>query len=457
VTVGADLILRDVRPFGGPSTDIAILNGHITAMAPALPHLGPSLDGGGRDIIPGLHDHHLHLFATAAQAESVDLSNLKTANEIQTALRTAAAGQRIGAWLRATGLVEPDGTLPDRALLDQWVPDRPLRIQGRTGGLWLLNSLALDQIGPAPWPSSVECDGSGRPTGRIWRGDEWLRQAIGGQPPSLAKVSRALASHGITAITDASSTNGPAEAQMFEDAIVSGQLLQKLTLMGREDLPRSTLFKSGPLKLLYDENALPPLEAVTPRIHSAREQGRSVAAHCVTLCELLFFLGALDEAGGPQTGDRIEHGSVIPHSLLPDIAKSGLMIVTQPDFVRTRGDRYLKTIESYELPDLYRLKSLKEAGIDVAAGSDAPYGSMNPWSAIHSAIHRTTSGGQSFGKTEALSAGEALALFVNSRRIFPGMPADLCLLNRPISTLAERHSDSPIAMTLVGGHVIYER
>jgi predicted amidohydrolase YtcJ len=452
----ADLILRDVRPFGGPSTDIAILDGRIAALAPALPHLGASLDGGGRDILPGLHDHHLHLFATAAQAESIDLSNLKTADEIQSALRKAAATRNPSTWIRATGLVEPDGVLPDRTQLDQWVPDHPLRIQGRTGGLWLLNSLALDQIGSAPWPSAVECDRSGRPTGRVWRGDAWLRHVMGGAPPSIAKVSQSLASFGITAITDASATNGMAEAQLFEDAITSGALLQELTLMGSEDLPRSTLFTSGPLKLLYDENALPPLDTVTPRIHDARAQGRSVAAHCVTLSELLFFLAALDEAGGPRAGDRIEHGSVIPRSLLADIAKSGVKIVTQPDFVRTRGDRYIKTIESYELPDLYRLKSLKDAGIDVAAGSDAPYGSMNPWSAIHSAIHRTTSGGKSFGKSEALSASEALSLFVHSRQIESGMPADLCLLDRPISSLANYPGDRPVALTLANGRIIFQ-
>jgi predicted amidohydrolase YtcJ len=453
----ADLILRNVRPFGGPSTDIAILDGRIAAMAPALPHLGPRLDGGGRDIIPGLHDHHLHLFATAAQAESVDLSSLKTADDIQTVLRNAAATRNQGTWIRATGLVEPDGALPDRALLDQWVPDHPLRIQGRTGGLWLLNSMALDRIGPAPWPSAVECDGLGQPIGRIWRGDAWLRTVIASAPPSLATVSHALARYGITALTDASVTNGPAEAQLFEDAITSGALLQKLTLMGREDLPRSTLFTSGPLKLLYDEDALPPPDAVTPRIHAARAQGRSVAAHCVTLSELLFFMGALDEAGGPRAGDRIEHGSVIPLSLLPDIATAGLKIVTQPDFARTRGDRYTESIEAYALPDLYRLWSLMDAGIDVAAGSDAPYGSMNPWSAMHSAMHRTTAGGQSFGKSEALSARQALSLFVDSGALESGMPADLCLLDRPISGLAEGCGDSPVALTLVDGHIIWER
>jgi predicted amidohydrolase YtcJ len=453
----ADLILRNVRPFGGPATDIAFLDGRIVAMAPALPHVGPRFDGGGRDIIPGLHDHHLHLLATAAQAESIDLSNLKTADDIHTALRNAAATRNPNAWIRARGLVEPDGALPDRTLLDQWVPDHPLRIQGRTGGLWLLNSMALDQIGPAPWPSAVECDGSGQPTGRIWRGDAWLRTVIGSAPPSLANVSRALARYGVTALTDASATNGPAEAKLFEDAITSGALLQKLTLMGREDLPRSTLFASGPLKLLYDEDALPPPGAVTPRIHAARAQGRSVAAHCVTLSELLFFVGALDDAGGPRAGDRIEHGSVIPLSLLPDIATAGLKIVTQPDFVRSRGDRYTESIEAYALPDLYRLRSLMDAGIDVAAGSDAPYGSVNPWSAMHSAMHRTTAGGQDFGKSEALSARQALSLFVDSGALETGMPADLCLLDRPISSLAEGCGDSPVAMTLVDGRIIWER
>lgn len=449
----ADLILRNVRPFGGVATDIAIRDGRVEAIGPALACHGEELAGCGRDIIPGLIDHHLHLFATAAKAESVDLSDLNTAEDIAAALRRASAQNPEG-WLRAAGFVETED-LPDRHILDQWLPDRPLRIQGRTGGLWLLNSSAIALIGSAPWPPCVECAADGQPSGRIWRGDEWLHSMIGGQPPRLARISAQMASFGITSVTDAGSQNGVQEAALFEAAIARGELLQRLTLMGREALPSSPAYRTGPLKLLYDESDLPDIATVATRIHVARAQGRNVAAHCVTLGELLYFLSVLDEAGGARPGDRIEHGSVIPLSLAADIAAAGLTVVSQPGFVRTRGDRYRTTIDPDELPDLYRLRSLADAGIVLRAGSDAPYGDLNPWAAIEAAIHRRTASGQSFGLDEALSPMQALSLYLSSDRITPGMVAALCVLERPLSQLANFGGQSPVALTLVAGRMIY--
>ena len=110
MTTTADLILRQVRPFGGAETDIAIKDGLIVAMGHALEVDGPDIAGSGRDILPGLVDHHIHLFATAAKAESVDLSDARSSTDIADALRVAAAGRAPDAWVRATGFIE-NGTL----------------------------------------------------------------------------------------------------------------------------------------------------------------------------------------------------------------------------------------------------------------------------------------------------------------------------------------------------------
>lgn len=451
MTVRADLILRNVRPYGEEVCDLAIATGRILALGPDLAASGPEIDGDGHDLITGLHDHHLHLFATAARRVTVDLAGCQGMDVICTALRQHAAGLAEGAWLRATGLIEPDAQLPDRLLLDQWINDRPIRIQDRTGALWLLNSRAIDAIGPGPWPDCVECDALGSPTGRIWRGDAWLRSALPAPPPSLYQLSRELAAFGVTSVTDAGASNGPEEVALFEEAVRSRELLQKLTLMGREDLPLSAGIERGPLKLLYDESALPGVTEVAARIATARQQGRAVAAHCVTLGELLFFLAALDTAGGARAGDRIEHGSLIPESLLADIARAGLTVVPQPGFVRTRGDRYLATIEPDDLPDLYRLCSLTDAGIPVLAGSDAPYGSIDPWEAIHAAMTRTTESGAVIGAREAIPLRRALGLYGADRAIRPGQTADLCLLGTPLSALAKGWAGNPVAMTFIGG------
>jgi predicted amidohydrolase YtcJ len=453
MSAAADLILRDVRPHGGAATDIAIRDGIIIAVAPRLAFSGSEIEGQGRDIIPGLHDHHLHLFATAAQRDTVDLSGCNSSNAICASLREHAVRHPGDGWIRASGLTATSDQLPDRHDLDRWIADRPIRIQDRTGALWLLNSKALRAIGSGPWPSCVECDYIGMPNGRIWRGDVWLRSVLALQPPSLSMLSRELAAFGVTHVTDAGAANGAEEVRLFETAVSSGKLLQRLMMMGREDLPCSTKLAQGPLKLLYDEPSLPDLSEVVPRIATARRQGRAVAAHCVTLGELAFFLAALDASGGARSGDRVEHGSVIPETLLGDIAKAGLTVVTQPGFVRTRGDRYRKTVDRDEVENLYRLGSLIDAGIPVLAGSDAPYGNIDPWQAIDAAIRRTTASGAVIGKTERVALHQALSLFSTNHLIVPGIPADLCLLSISLSELANGVASNPVAITLIGGEV----
>ncbi|MFN3819328.1 amidohydrolase family protein [Blastomonas sp.] len=449
-----ELVLRQAQLLDGTVADIGIRDGRIAAIAATLGAGDDEIECQRQLLLPGLHDHHIHLLATAARMQSVDLSGITDADAIAISLREAAAGTGAGTWVRATGYDERAAGLPDRHRIDAWITDRPVRIQDRTGALWLLNSAALARIGDAPWPDAVETDGDGSPTGRIWRGDDWLRERIGSQPPSLAPLSRQLLRWGVTAVTDAGARNGPDEAALLSAAIGDGHLLQRLTMMGREDLPGGDGYRMGPVKLLFDERDLPDLATIAARIEAARALRRNVAAHCVTSAELLSFLAALDMAGGSQPGDRIEHGSVIPHCLLKDIARSGLTVVANPGFIARRGDRYLAEVDPLDLPDLQRLASLQAAGIPVMAGSDAPYGPTNPWVAIRAAIDRRTPAGQVLGLREGIDLAAALRLFYPPDGIAKGAVAD-CLLMQPDwqQRLRADQDPDPVAMTIMAAHV----
>lgn len=439
-----DLIIRNARAADGKPCTVAVRDGCIAALGAAVDGHGPEIDAKGLTLGSGLHDHHLHLLATAARMESVDLADCRTVGAVVAKLRAGAGAS--GTWVRAIGYDERVAGLPDRVLLDAWLPDHPLRVQDRTGGYWLLNSAGLAQLGEPPFPDCVQRDADGLANGRIWRGDGWLRGRIGGAPPSLAALGMKLAGWGVTGVTDAGASNGPAEA-----VLLAGAMPQRLVMMGSEELPASEGYVLGPVKLLLDENDLPPVDAVARRIAAARALGRNVAAHCVTLGELVFYLEALVVAGGAQTGDRIEHGGMIADSLIGDIAAAGLTVVTQPNFIHDRGDRYLSQMEADDLGDLYRLGSLTRGGVRVLGGSDAPYGDANPWVALRAAADRRTRGGDIIGESEALGRAEALALYQGALAI--GAPADLILYDWP----QDMGALGTVGLTMIGGEIVWQQ
>lgn len=461
--MSAGLLIRDVEVAGRPGLDVRLAGGRIVEIGAGLAGSEPDLDGRGGALIPGLIDHHIHLFALAAQAASVRLDEAVSGEALAQALGDKSASLLPGEWLRGTGYHEHGGELLDRHGLDRIVPDRPARIQHRTGGLWVLNSAALDLVGRTDDAPFVERDGRGKATGRIWRGDDWLRERLSQAPPSLATVSADLARRGVTGAADASVTNDQAQAAVFDRAVAAGQWRQRLMLMSGGALTAAASFRVGPVKVLLDDDRLPDLDLVVATMVQAHAWGRSVAVHCVAAGELAFALAAFRMAGA-RPGDRIEHGGIIHPPATIEIANLGLTVVTQPGFVAERGDRYLAEVAAEDVDALYPCASLMRAGIKVAGSSDAPYAAADPWGAMAAAIHRTTRGGQPLGLAERIAPGAALNLFLGDfddpggppRQVQVGAAADLCLLRARLEAALAAPDAAWVAATLVGGEVIYK-
>lgn len=458
------LILRNVEVGGRSGLDVRLQGGRVAEIGARLSGPGDDFDGRGGALLPGLVDHHIHLLATAAQAQSVRLEGLGDAGEFARAIRAALVQRPRGGWLRATGYHERIAGDLDRGVLDQIAPDHSLRIQHQTGSLWILNSRALDALTVEGAPPQAERDAAGRLTGRIWRGDAWLRNRLAADPPDLAPLGRTLAAFGITGLTDASATTDASAAEILAAAHRSGALPQQLTLMSAGPLasPADGAFQVGPVKVLLDDARLIELDDFVGRIEAARPQGRAVAVHCVTAGELALTLAAFEIASA-QPGDRVEHGGVIPAAAIPALKRLGLTVVTQSAFVFERGDRYLAEVEPAEQPDLYRCASLLSAGVPVAGSSDAPYASPDPWAGMAAAVRRRTRDGQAIGAAERIDPAAALDLYLGEpgapggppRRIAPGADADLCLLSRPLADALAEPSAEQVRATLIAGRVVF--
>ncbi len=459
------LVIRQVWTPCGQVRDVALDDGRITAIAPRLPRSAFEVDGEGMTLLPGLHDHHIHLLATAASGDAVNLAGLTDPEAVEIALRTGAAQRAPGAWVRAVGFDERTCGLPDCTTLDTWIDDRPLRVQDRTGALWILNTAALGALEHDSLPPGSERDEAGRPNGRFWREDRWLGAKLPRTLPDLAALGRKLAGFGLTGLTDAGAHNASDEANLLGRARASGALPQHITMMGNPALSCPTSISLGALKLMIDDRDLPDLKLLTDLILQARRQGRAVAAHCVTAAELALYLAALDVAGGARRGDRIEHGAAITTDAISEIARTPLAVVTNPGFIHDRGDRYRATIAPCEWNDLYRGASLLQAGIPLAAGSDAPYASPDPWVAMRAARSRLTAAGEPLGPDERVTSSQALSLYASdgltckgrTHRLVVGSCANLILCQGMSSDILSDLTAERVRSTIIAGAVAFER
>ncbi|MFE2965201.1 amidohydrolase family protein [Streptomyces sp. NPDC059340] len=415
------MLITDVEVEGHGRVDVRLGGGRVVGIGRRRAGRG-DVDGRGGALLVGLHDHHVHLAALAAEAASVRVGpgDVRDREGLVAALRQGAPGE----WVRAVGYHESVAGELDRWMLDDFAPDRPVRVQHRSGALWVWNSAALRAAG---------LDGGGE--GRFWREDERLRGFTAPVGLDLRGVGARAAAYGITGFTNADPQPGEGLAELLS------VLPQRLVVMGLGD---------APVKFLLDDATLPTPDELAASMAAVRP--RPVAVHCVTRVQLLVTLLALDEAG-PVAGDRIEHGSVIPAETMPWLARLGVTVVTQPHFPVERGREYATDVDPDDLAHLYRCRSLAEAGIPLAAGTDAPYGSADPWAVMRAAAER--SGG------EAVHRRAALDLFAGEpqhpprvRRLTVGSVADLCLLHVPRKEALDLMSADVVRATFVGGQRI---
>ncbi|GAA2454518.1 amidohydrolase family protein [Actinomadura vinacea] len=465
------LLLRDAEIGGRVRTDVRVTGGRITEIGDLSRSPGEAeLRCRGGALLPGLCDHHVHLHALAARRRSVPCGPPAVADraELAAALRNAVPDEH--GWIRGAGYAETVAGVLDAAALDRLEPSRPVRVQHRSGALWTLNTAALAAAGIAGADHpGVERDRDGAPTGRLWRADDWLRTRLPHTGPApLDDVARSLAGLGVTAVTDATPDLDREALTAFGRAVRDGTLPQRLHLLGAplEEAPpeecaptgAGTRVTVGPYKIVIADSGLPDLAGLTERIAAAHARGRPVAAHCVTREALVLLLAALDEAGG-MAGDRIEHAAVLPAELVPDLARRGLRVVTQPGFLADRGDDYLRDVPAEDRPDLYRCASPLAAGVPVALSSDAPYGPLDPWQVMDAAVRRRTRSGAVVGQEEAISPRTALRCYLAPpedpggppRRVRPGAAADLVLLRVPLAEALRGPGAGHVRTVMIGG------
>ncbi|WP_042356046.1 amidohydrolase [Bacillus rubiinfantis] len=510
----ADLVIENVTvitmnqqmPF---ATGVAVTNGKITALLshngwPLKPD-GVRINGNGRTLLPGLIDAHCHLRAQISQnlAVSCNRNNVTSIAQIVAAIREKAATMPVGAWIRAVGY-DPfylqERRHPTRWDLDKATQNHPIRLRHVTRHVSVLNSAALRAAGIGadnidPVGLRVDRDSqTGEPTGIIYGGDSWLSKNI--IPPvhmddwqnGVKLLQQKLLSKGITAVHDATPTNTIVDLKFWAEQIKQHQWSITTQLMADEEnhsLMSDRLAKGfsaqlqnhlqmGPVKIVLE--ALPELhpsqkELIEIVTHAA-ERGCAAAIHVVDPEMTWAAIEAIQLANRSdsrkQIRHRLEHVSLCPEAFVPEIAKHGIVVVTNPGLIYEHGDRYLTDVDASEHSWLYPMNSLVKADIPLAAGSDAPIAGINPWIGIQTACTRTTQTGNKVAVHEKLTRWHALKMYTvnaalagdwqNKRgMIQPGYEADLILLEQnPLTCPQDALESVQVKKAWSNGNLVYQ-
>jgi len=422
-----------------PLIDVRITGSKITAMG-TLPRLDREevIDARGGSLLPSLADHHIHLLALAARSASIVCGppEINTETALAHLLEQQSAGTT---WIRGVAYHESVAGIIDRHWLDQHLPGRPVRIQHRSGRLWIINSKGLEILrsgSKEAQPSGMSWD-----KGQLYDEDLWLHHRLAASPPDLSQISRDLARFGVALATDMTPRNDQFIANYLSSQQQQNKLLQDIVIAGRPSLSRlegplyGNRLKIGPTKIHLHEAKLPDFYEVCSLIIESHCESRPVAFHCVTEIELVFALAAISEAG-PVKGDRIEHASIVPSNLLKSLSELNLLVVTQPNFIQERGDQYLSDLSHEDIPGLYRCRGFLDHGIELAGGTDAPFGNADPWRAMQAAVSRQSYNSRTINTSEALTPEQAISLFLgeldnpgHQRKLETGELAHMCLLN----------------------------
>jgi predicted amidohydrolase YtcJ len=425
------VFFRDVE-VDGARTNVRVAGTLIARVGPATEATPGDeiVDGDGRALLPGLIDHHIHLFAAAAARTSVDLAGSSNLSPLR-----SAPGQ---GWVRAVGA----GIETDRYDVDGFVSHRPARVQHRSGALWTLNSAAIKLL-------AIHLSDDERSNGKLWRADDRLRAALGDAPIDLVGLGADLLQYGVTHLTDASPDLDAAGLRLLQTAMP--QRIGSLSEVGAP-LPR---------KIVVPDNDLPRLDDLVAAMDRQHANGRPVALHVVTQVAMALVLAAFHHVGSMQ-GDRVEHAAVCDDVSANQLAALGVTVVTQPGLWTRNGSTFLRQSDQHDRPLLWRHAGLIKAGVRVAVGSDAPYGPLNPWQIIRSAVTRRLDDGTVGGPDERLGAAAALHTLLTRpeepagapRGITAGEPADLALLSDPLKLALDNvtaGTDNPVSATMING------
>jgi hypothetical protein len=467
--------------------------------AEALSHSADDkIDLGGKTILPGLADAHLHFEWYSRGLREVH-AETPTLEECLRRVQAKAQSTPASDWVTGFGWNHNvwGGQFPAAADLDRVAPDHPVLLRAKSGHAGWVNSLALRLANitahtPNPPGGEIQRDEHGQPTGIL------LEDAIGlaaNLIPELtaAQVAEAMLPAMATAwrvgLTSIHDFDGRTSFMAFQLLKERGQLglrvvkqipvrhLAEAIGLGVRSGFGDDWLRFGNVKVFLD-GALGPRTArmiepyegepdnsgivVTDKEElyehatKAAANGLAMTVHAIgdkanhDLLDVYQTVRGEEAARGPQRlRHRCEHVQILHPDDFPRLAQLNVIASMQP--IHATSDMLIadKYWGARRNAGAYALRTQLDAGAPLAFGSDAPVEDFNPFWGIHAAVTRRRADGspgpdgwfpeQRLSVHDAVrgfTLGAAYAGYLETKigSLTPGKYADLVVIDRDIFT-----------------------
>ncbi len=434
------------------------------------------IDAGGKFVMPGFNDAHLHLLEGARGLREVDLTGACTMDEMQRRIREYAERNPQAEWILGTGwqyTCFADDRRARKEDLDAAVRDRPAFLRAYDGHAGWANSraLRLAEVGRADFRGfgEVERDAlTGEPTGYLKENAMSLVERHIPEPTRQAKLRtleegfRLATSLGITSMQIAGGSQE--ELELFDELRRKGKQTARVSYaisVERREAPLNdyaalrrqysdAMLRVSGIKIMldgviegYTAAMLQPyagrgnqrgetkwtVEDFNEMCVRADRLGLQIATHAIGDRAVRVALDGYENAVRRnglrfhQTRTdrrfRIEHIETVSALDVPRFGQIGVIASMQPIHADPDTvDVWARAVGPSRLPRAFAWRELQRAGARVTFGSDWPACiSFDPIRGLHSAVNRRTVDGRPEGgwvANQALTVEAALQAYTGA-------------------------------------------
>jgi len=476
------------------------------------------LDADGNLVVPGFIDSHVHFLTGGASLSAVKLKDAPTKQEFIDRIRDFAKTLKSDEWMLEGNWDHENwgGDLPTKDWIDEFTQDIPVFINRSDGHMALANSAAMKLAGITDNVEDIDGgeivrDHKGSPTG-IFKDNAMPLVANSIPDYSDEQKDKALEAamdyvlaHGVSSVHHMGTI---ADMEVFERAREKGNLktrifatgpipsrekiVEKLAEPGFNDhwlkIGGAKLFADGSLGsrtaafledylgypgesgLLMDE-----VEDMEKGIFAADSLGLQVVVHAIGDRANRIILDLYDKSiqknGDRDRRFRIEHAQHLNPSDIQRFANLNVIASMQPWHLADDGRWANALLGDERVKEAYSFRSLLDAGVKLAFGSDWYVAPPHPIEGIYYAVTRQTLSGnfpdgwtpeQKITVEEALIAYTRDAAFASFEEnikgsLKEGMLADFVILDQDILTIdPSKIIKTNVLTTVVGGKVLYQ-